>query len=133
MARKKWFLAQVTGYDDGKYNVYFLFGKTKDNVSESDIRSSDSRYPRRGDMIGKDFIFSGAPDLAKGKFKVREILADKDMYRCTRVTGDGPKMTEDFDIGWTIKEYMANVDKRRESGIEDILSTRTRSTRVRGR
>jgi len=130
---RSWFLAQVTGYDDGKYSVYFLCGKTKDNVRACDIRSSDSRYPRRDDMVGKDFIFNGAPDLAKGNFKVSEILADKNLYRCTRVTGEGSKMTEDFDIGWVIKEYMANVDERRESGIGDILSTRTRNTRVRGR
>ena len=108
-------------------------GKPRDNVPASDIRSSDSRYPRRADMLGKDFIFTGAPDLAKGKFKVTEILSDIHMYRCTRVTGDGKKMTEDFDIGWVIEEYMKNADKRRESGVGDILSARTRSTRVKGR
>ena len=129
---RQWFLAQVTGYEDGKYSVYFLFSKTKDNVPASDIRSSDSRYPRRGDMVGNDFFFCGAPDLAEGTFRVTEVLEDKNFYRCARVTGDGPQMVEDFDIGCVIKEYMKAVDKRRELGIGEVLSTRrTRRTRAR--
>ena len=110
--------------------MYFLFSKTKDNVPASDIRSSDSRYPRRDDMVGNDFFFCGASDLAEGTFRVTEVLEDKNFYRCARVTGDGPQMVEDFDIGCVIKEYMKAVDKRRELGIGEVLSTRrTRTTR----
>ena len=126
------FLGQVTGYDDGKYSIYFLDdGETRDNVPTSDIRSSDSRYPRRADMIGKDFIFAGAPDLAKGKFQVNKILEKSNRYRCTRLTGDGPKNVDDFDIGWVINEYMDGMDKLRELGVGQVLSTRTRRSRTR--
>jgi len=129
---RQWFLAQVTGFDEGKYSVYFLCSTTKDNVPASDIRSSDSRYPRRDAMVGNVFFFCGASDLAKGKFRVSEIIADKNLYKCTRITGDGPQMVEDFDIGYVIKEYMKAVDKRRELGVGEVLSTRRRRTRVGG-
>ena len=132
--KRRRFLGQVTGFDDGKYSVYFLFGKTRDNVPASDIRSSDSRYPRRDDMIGKDFFFNGAPDLAKGKFQVSKIIEENHQYRCTRLTGDGSRKVEDFDIGWVINEYMTALDKLREMGVGQVLSRRTRrsSTRVGG-
>jgi len=41
-------------------------------------------------------------------------------------------MVEDFDIGYVIKEYMKAVDKRRELGVGEVLSTRRRRTRVGG-
>ena len=98
--------------------------RRKDNVPASDIRSSDSQYPRRDEMVGNDFFFRGASDLAKGKFQVSEILEDKNLYRCTRLTGDGPQMVEDStSLGYVIKEYMKAVDKRRELGVGEVLST----------
>ena len=66
-----WFLAQVTGFDNGLYSVYFLSGEVKRNISANYIRLSDSRYPRRYDMIDKDFFFDGAHDLAEGMWRVR--------------------------------------------------------------
>ena len=127
--RGKWFLGHVTGFDDGKYTVYFLFGKVKDNVPPSQIRSSDTRYPRRQEMIGKDFFFDGADDLPAGMWRVRQVLGDENLYRCTRLSGAGNQNVENFDIGYAIKQYMKGVDDRRESGFGQVLSSRTRGLR----
>ena len=77
-------------------------------------------------MLNKDFFFDGAKDLAEGMWRVRQVLDDKNLYRCTRLTGGGPQNVENFDIGYVIKEYMKRVDKRRESGVGEILVARTR-------
>ena len=122
----KWFLGQVTGFDNGLYTVYFLSGEVKRNVSPNHIRLSDSRYPRRHEMIDKDFFFDGAHDLAEGMWRVRQVLSDKNLYRCTRLTGAGPQNVENFDIGYVIKEYMKRMDERRELGLGKVLSTRMR-------
>ena len=119
------FLGQVIAYKNHSYDVYFLFGKVKKGVSPSAIRLSDSRYPTRRDMVGKEFFFEGAKDLAEGRWKVRQLVSDKHQYRCTRLTGTGANV-ENFDIGYVIKQYMKESDSRRESGWAPVLSKRTR-------
>ena len=59
-------------------------------------------------------------------WRVRQVIGDENMYRCTRLTGAGPQNVENFDIGYAIKQYMKGVDERRESGVREVLSTRTR-------
>ena len=59
-------------------------------------------------------------------WRVRQVIGDENMYRCTRLTGAGPQNVENFDIGYAIKQYMKGVDERRESGIGEVLSTMTR-------
>ena len=128
--RGNWFLGQVTDFYNGKYTVYFLFGKIKTNLLPSQLRRSDSRYPRRSAMVGRDFFFDGATDLPEGVWRVRQLLNDKNMYRCTRITGVGAQNVENFDIGYVIKQYMKENDDRRESGTGTILTTtRTRTAR----
>ena len=56
----------------------------------------------------------------------RWVNDNEDLYRCTRLTGDGPQNVENFDIRYAIKQYMKGVDERRESGVREILATRTR-------
>jgi hypothetical protein len=124
--RGKWFLGQVTGFDNGRYTVYFLFGKVKPNLLPSQVRDSDSRYPRRSEMVRKDFFFDGAPDLPEGTWRVRQVLGKENMYKCTRITGGDPKDIEKFDIGYVIKQYMQEADQLRESGLGTVLTTRTR-------
>ena len=123
----------VTGFDNGSYTVYFLIsGEVKKNVLPKHIRPSDSRYPRRSEMINKDFFFDGADDLAEGMWRVRQVLSDKNLYRCTRLTGAGQNV-ENFDIGYVIKQYMKRMDERRELGLGEVLTTRMRRrTRVGG-
>ena len=124
--RGSWFLGQVTEFEDGRYTVYFLFGKAKENMMPSKVRASDSRYPRRGDMLGRDFWFDGAQDLPEGRWRVRQLLNKENMYKCTRLSGAGSQNVEDFDIGYVIKQYMQECDNRRESGVGTVLETRTR-------
>ena len=126
--RGQWFLGQVTGFDNGRYTVYFLFGKSKSNLRPAQVRASDSTYPERRDMWNKDFFFDGAPDLPKGVWRVGQILEDKNRYKCTRITGGGggDQNVECFDIGYVIKQYVKGRDQRREDGIGTVLKTRTR-------
>ena len=121
----QWFLAQITAYDDGEYNVYFLFGKVEKKIPAASLRESDSRYPTRAEMIGETFYFGGAADLAEGKWKIRQLMSARNQYRCTRLTGTGVNV-ENFDIGYCIKQYMKESDARRESGWAPVLETRTR-------
>ena len=130
-AARQWFLAHITGFSDGKYSVYFLCSKTKQIVPPSDIRPSDTRYPRRNALIGKDFWFDGDHDLPEGRWRVRQLRSEVNLYRCTRLTGDGSKNVEDFDIGYVIKQYMKGLDERREAGVGEVLTTRRR-TRLGG-
>ena len=123
--RGQWFLGQVIAYDDGQYNVYFLFGKVKKKMTATSLRESDSRYPTRTEMIGKTFFFDGAADLAEGEWKIRQLMSAKNQYRCTRLTGTGANV-ENFDIGYCIKQYMQESDARRESGWAPVLESRTR-------
>ena len=129
-SRGKWFLGHVVGFDqdDGNYTVYFLCGKTK-KLDASRIRSSDTTYPRRSEMIGKDFFFEGADDLGKGMWRVRQTLHDHNQYKCVRVTGDTDgcqRNVENFDVGYVIKQYMDTVQQHRESGIGEVFQKRTR-------
>ena len=131
-APRQWFLAHVTGFNNGLYSVYFLCSKTKVGVPACDIRPSDTRYPRRIEMIGKDFWFDGADDLPEGTWRVRLLRSDANLYRCTRLTGQGRKNCEEFDIGYVIKQYMAGLDKRREEGVGEVITNRRRRTCVGG-
>ena len=124
--RGQWFLGQVTGFDNGRYTVYFLFGKSKSNLRPAQVRASDSTYPARHGMSNKDFFFDGAPDLPKGVWRVGQILEDENRYKCTRITGGGDQNVECFDIGYVIKQYVKGRDQRREDGIGTVLKTRTR-------
>ena len=123
--KAQWFLGQITAYDNDAYDVYFLFGKEKKGVPQKAIRESDSRYPTRADMLGKEFFFDGAEDLPEGRWVVRRLISEKNQYRCTRLTGTGVNV-ENFDIGYVIKQHMKESDSRRESGWAPVLSTRTR-------
>ena len=80
-------------------------------------------------MLGEDFFFDGADDLAPGMWRVRQVINDKNLYKCTRLTGAGPQNVENFDIGYVIKQYMKRVDERREAGVGEVLTTRMRSRR----
>ena len=80
-------------------------------------------------MIGKDFFFDGADDLPEGMWRVRQVLGDKNLYRCTRLSGAGNQNVENFDIGYVIKQYMQGLEDRRVSGFGQVLSARTRGLR----
>ena len=125
-SKGQWFLGQVTAYKNGKYDVYFLCGTEKNNMPPTSLRESDSRYPTRAEMIGKEFFFDGASDLPEGRWKVRQLRDNQ--FRCTRLTGTGANV-ENFDIGYVIKQYMQESDTRRESGWAPVLATRTRRGR----
>ena len=128
--RGQWFLGHVTGFDDGRYTVYFLFGKVKSKLQPSKVRESDSSYPKRSELIGKDFFFDGAEDLPEGTWRVRQLLNQENMYKCTRLTGVGLQNVEKFDIGYVIKQYVKGLHDRRESGLGTVLSRGRRSSGI---
>ena len=124
--RGEWLLAHVTAYDEGKYTVYFLHDGKEKRLDPSEVRVSKSSYPLRTSMLGKDFFFGGAPDLPEGLWRVRQILHDSNMYKCTRLTGAGLQNVEEFDIGYVIKQYVLGVHDRRSSGVGEVIGRRTR-------
>jgi len=118
--RGKWFLAHVTAYHKGHYNVYFPGdGKTKDGLGPKEVRGvepSASVYSR-ADMLDRTFFFEGDEDLRPGAWKVRRLINEKNVYVCTRLTGGTPTSTncDEFDIGYVISRVVLQDQKERES------------------
>ena len=125
--RKQWYLVHVTAFEEGTYTVYFVECGSIKKLLSSQLRESDSSYPARGDMKDKEWYFEGDDELAAGMWKVRQLLPDKNAYRCTRLTGEGTNVDE-FDIGHVIKQYVQRRDRDREMGFGTVLTTRTRRT-----
>ena len=132
---RSWFLAHVTEWINGRYNVYFMDGNTKINMSPSSIKpyKSVNPPPRRGEMINKIFQFGEDEEYA-GQWKVRRIEGNG--FVCTRLTGgDGTtKNIETFDIGRVIREYQGIQQTARELGpcTEHVVQgSRRRSRRLR--
>ena len=118
--RGKWFLAHVTGYHNGHYNVYFPGdGQTKDGLGPNEVRAvetSASVYSR-ADMLDRTFYFEGEEDLRPGDWKVRRLVNERNVYVCTRLTGGTPTSTncDEFDIGYVISRVVLQDQKERES------------------
>ena len=132
---RKWYLAHVTGWKNGRYNVYFMCGSTKINMSPDSIRpfKCGNPPPRRGEMLNKTFHFSEDEGYV-GLWKVRRIEGNG--YVCTRLTGgDGTtKNMETFDIGRVIREYLGTEQTARELGpCSDLIvqGSRRRPRRLR--
>ena len=83
--RGKWFLAHVTGFHNGRYNVYFPGDSlTKDGLGPNDVRAmepSASVYSR-ADMLDKTFYFEGEKDLLPGDWKVRRVVNEIEKCVC---------------------------------------------------
>ena len=116
----KWFLAHVTAFNNGLYNVYFPGDSlTKDGLGPNDVRAlepSASVYTR-ADMLNKTFYFEGEKDLLPGDWKVRRVVNERNVYVCTRLTGGTATSTncDDFDIGYVISCVVRQDQKERES------------------
>ena len=96
-------------------------------MDEQEIQFLDSPNPppKRSEMIGKTF-FCEDEDLPAGRWKVRAIVR-KNEFRCVRLTGQGLKNVENFDIGWVINEYISEQSVNRERGIfETVVGKRRR-------
>ena len=64
---KLWYLAEVISITNGRYNVYFMDGYSKQDLPESDIRVVPERQRKRhSQVIGKTFYDPGDKD---GRFK----------------------------------------------------------------
>ena len=111
-----YYLAHVTHvHEDGTYTVYFPEdGDVENRIPGSRLRPSDGRSMRREAMIGKDWYFSGDKDVAKGQWEVKKINGN--VYACSRLTGRGPVVSEEFDIGFVIGCYRDGVERKRERG-----------------
>ena len=78
-------------------------------------------------MIGKEWIFDGDEEVSSGTWKVRQLIDDKNLYRCTRLTGGEGTNLENFDVGHVIMQYVKQEKHRRNMGWGTILSSRTRT------
>ena len=117
---KEWYLAHVTGFVHGRYNVYFMDGNVKINMKPENIRPLDvpEPPPRRGDIIGLTFYDSGGVDakgvfFPPGRWKVRRMVDNE--YVCCRLSGHGKNMAN-FDIGHVIRQVQNRAQEVRELG-----------------
>ena len=108
----QFFLGHIIDFDstNGTYGVYFLFGKMKFGLRESDIKSYDGVYTSRAAMLDCDFYEEGDDEFGSGVFRVRQILNDKNEYKCVRLSGGSEReagQIVNFDIGYVIKTHEA--------------------------
>ena len=118
------FLAHVTGFEDGKYTVYFLDHHVKEGLTEKDLREYDGSYHTRADMLGKCFEDEGDSKFAAGRFRVVGIEGNE--YVCIRVSGAGEGQKTNFQIGHVIHTYEESEQKKRERGVGQVLSGKRR-------
>ena len=118
------YLAHVTGYEDGKYTVYFLDHHDKKGLKDKDLREYDGTYLTRSCMIGKVFEEEGDHELAAGTFRVRNIAENE--YICIRVAGTEKGQLVNYKIGHVIKTYEEAKQKARQEGVGEVLSSKRR-------
>ena len=116
--RNQWFLAHVTDIDvNGLCRCYFMDGKVKKRVPLKDIRPPTGvSWPKRGEMIGKHFDYEGDDEVSSSRWVIRRM--HEDMYFCTRL-GVCPLNEincDNFEIGYVIKQYVAQQHRIRELG-----------------
>ena len=116
-APKQWFLAHVTSFKDGKYDVYFPGdSETKKGVSPSHVRPFKEKHVyKRGDVLDRDFYFEGDTDLPGGMWRIRRLDNSKNVYVCSSLSSCTSKNLEDFDIGYVLRQIVSQEQKVRES------------------
>ena len=95
------------------YTVYYPGDSKVQTLGRNNIREDTTGAARRGDMIGRDFYFDGAPDLPCGYWRVRRMILNE--YVCVRMTGEGKNM-ENFDIGYVMERVKLHEQHVREMG-----------------
>ena len=137
--RKEWYLAQITHIEykhrkPALFRCYFMDGQVREGVPCEDIQPpSGCSWPKRGEMIGKQFDFDGDNDVSSSRWVVRRMHDDK--FFCTRL-GDCPLKElncDDFDIGYVISEYVAQQNHIRQLGpaFTPVQPSTTRASRRR--
>ena len=125
---KQFFLGHVINFNRGLYTVYFVEdGQVKENLRDCDLRAYDGPCLQRGEMVNKCFFFPGEDDCPSGRFKIRRLLTDKNVFTCIRMTGGGSKcegQLEDFDVGYVIRRYEQGQQRSRERGEGQILNSK---------
>ena len=126
---KQFFLGHVINFNRGLYTVYFVEdGQVKKNLRDCDLRPYDGPCLRRCEMVNKCFYyFPGEDDCPSGIFKIRQLLTDKNVFRCIRMTGGGSKregQLEDFDVGYVMRRYEQRQQQSRERGEGQILNSK---------
>ena len=129
------YLAHVTGYNEGKYSVYFLDNKIKDGLTDADLSEYDGVFPTRAQMIGQDFLDDGDDGFAAGRFRVRRV--DGNTFVCIRLSGGGlaeQGQVCNFMIGPAIyaHEELKQQSLRKgvgEVGVGEVLDNRRRRQR----
>jgi len=116
--RNKWFLAHVTGFKQGRYELYFPDdGKVKLRVHAKHVKpvpttSNGLKNYKRGDMIDKVFFDDGMNKsgtervMAEGMWKVRRVEGNE--YVCLRSSDcrnkDETPNCMKYDIGYVIRQ-----------------------------
>lgn len=116
-----WYLAQVLSVDASEYNLHFLDGYDKQNVSEKEVRKVPARE-KKNKPIGKRFYDDGdykpgfkrkTTDFKRGEFTVLGYQAGSNgnppSYWCERVTVGDDIMGGERDIQQFGIKYVSDL------------------------
>ena len=125
--RNQWFLAHVTAFNQGRYELYFPDdGKVKLRVHPKHVKplpttSNGLKVYKRGDMIDKIFFDDGMNKagtkkvMAEGMWKVRRVDGNK--YVCLRSSDcrnkDKTPNCMKYDIGYVIRQRVTSEQNER--------------------
>ena len=79
------------------------------------VRATPDPMPTRHQFLNQEFYFDGMADLSAGRWRVRRVIHEKNVYVCTRLTGFG-KNIEEFDIGYVMHRVRDEAERVRERG-----------------
>ena len=120
-----WYLSQVVDIkcvnEQKLFTVYCPVTAHENTVTRDELRKVDAavRLPTRADLVkdAAEFTFSGAGDLAAGRWKVLRI-SKKNNYECIRLSGGdkNAKKKEFFDIGYVMEQVADETEEKRIRG-----------------
>ena len=110
---KQFYLAHVIKREGLIHDVYFPGdGTVKKGLRPHELRPCQEKIPTRRDMIGVEFDFEGDEELPPGQWKVRQVIGN--VFRCTKIRGEGTRNVDEFDIGYVMRRVKAQQEYQRE-------------------
>ena len=117
--RNEWYLAHVTKkVTNTTFDVYFPEDcNDKKGVAVGNLRPvhPHSPEPRRDELIGKSFEYPGDDDIPAGRWTVRRMKNDENVYVCTAHDPKAVINCDDFAIGFVIQCYKKDLQLQHEN------------------
>ena len=117
--RNEWYLAHITKkVNDTTFDVYFPEdSKAKKSVPLVNIRpiQKNCTEPTRGQLIGKVFNDPGDEDVPPGRWTVRRLKGEENIYVCTSCDPDATVNCVDYDVGFVVSCYKNDLQRKYEN------------------